>query len=114
MTYREVDLLTPGETLNLEANAADRLECLIEIGLKNPGLTEDIHRFTLCFESATGSVFTMPGRYWVDTFRSRIGRQLKACEITLAEGTHGADSLWDAQVLGPRKADRRRYSRGRG
>lgn len=111
---RQVEILTEGEFLLMEDSAADRLESLLmraKAEVAN-GYAEDIHKFSLCFESATGGIFTMPGRYWVEEFRRRIGHLLKACDIQLVEGIHGAPSLWDREVYLPRKKDRESRKRG--
>lgn len=111
---RQVNLLTEGESLLLETDAAERLERLLSRaeGEAGNGYAEDIHRFSLCFESASGNAFVMPGRRWVEEFRRRLGPILKACDIQLVEGTHGAESQWAREVLLPRKRDREGRKRG--
>ena len=111
---RAVEILTEGESLYMESASADRLECLLEkVRLdKSNGYAEDIHKFSLCFGSAVGGVFTMAGQYWVAEFNKRIGPVLKACDIVLTEGTHGANSQWDRDVYLPRQKERENRRRG--
>lgn len=111
---RPVELLTPGEFLHLSEAAAERLEKMILIAGKDAAFLPDIHRFCLCFEGATDNTFTMPGPYWTKEFKRRLGPVLKACDIVLAEGTHGADSQWDREVYNPRMEERRKARERRG
>lgn len=110
---RAVEILTPGEILYLSDAAADRLEKLINIAVTDAAYMPDIHRFCLCFESANGNTFTMPGAYWVSEFKKRLGPVLKACDMHLVEGTHGAASQWDREVWAPRDKERQRMRKGR-
>jgi hypothetical protein len=112
-TQRAVEILTPGEFLYLSEAAADRLERLLEIAVTDTAYMPDIHRFSLCFESAGGNMFTMPGPYWVAEFRRRLGPVLKACDIQLAAGTHGALSQWDREVWQPRQNTKARKKKDR-
>lgn len=91
----QVEILTPGQYVTLDANSADRLECLL-FNADN-GIKEDVHKFTLCFEKAVDGLFFMPGVYWVKEFERRIGPALKLCEIRLATGTQGAPSQWERE-----------------
>lgn len=109
---RAVEILTPGEILHLSEPAADRLEKLLLIAARDAAYMPDIHRFCLCFESAGGNTFAMPGAYWVAEFKRRLGPVLKACDISLSEGTHGAASQWDREVLAPRLKEREGRRRG--
>ena len=110
---RAVEILTQGEILYLSDAAADRLEKLINIAVTDAAYMPDIHRFCLCFESAGGSTFVMPGKYWVVEFTRRLGPLLKVCDIHLSEGTHGAPSQWDREVWQPRQKEKMRGKKGR-
>lgn len=109
---RQVELLTEGESLLMEGEAADHLESLLSRAIENNNYAEDIHRFSLCFQRATGAVFTMPGQGWVRLFNQRLRAPLKDTGITLVEGEHGAPSQWEREVMLPRLKDRGGKRRG--
>jgi hypothetical protein len=101
---RQVKILTEGQSLTLDEPSADRLECLLDKADK--GISEDIHRFTLCFERAAHGVFFMPGIYWKREFEKRIGGFLKACDIRLETGNQGAPSQHDREYPRPKAKGR--------
>ena len=103
---RQVEILTPGQYITLDDPSAERLERLMDKA--DNGIIEDIHRFTLCFESARMGVFWMPGVYWKREFEKRLGPFLKACDIRLEVGTAGGSSQWERENAPPLKTKAKR------
>lgn len=100
-----VEILTVGEILYLDPVAAERLERLLDKARKDTSFTEDIHKFSLCFEAALGNVFSMPGAYWTKEFSRRIGPILKACDIQLQTGSSASPTQWQRDVDFPRQQE---------
>ena len=97
---RQVETLTPGVFLLVDDPSAERLEKLL--GFATNGATEDIHKFTMCFERASMGLFFMPNSHWVREFEKRIGPYLKLCDIRLTEGEGGV-CQWDRDNPPPAK-----------
>jgi hypothetical protein len=100
-----VELLTPGQTIDLDPESAERLDAFL---MNIPsGIVEECHKFTLCITGADRGLFYMPPGVWRGRFETSLGRRLQAHEMRLASGSV-SESLWDALYA------KRREVRGRG